>query len=307
MSSKITRRAALAGTAALPLAAATGGPAAAEAHAKGPVRSTVRRFTLGNMEVTTLLVSVQPMSSPRDFFGVNVSEEEFNAVAEAAMLPADAVRMFFTPTLVSTGDDLILFDTGYTPTDITTAVESAGYSADDITKVVITHMHPDHIGGLSEMGFETFDADCFTGRIEWDHWTANPSEGFTNTVEPLAPRFTFLEDGQDVATGITAMAAFGHTPGHMAYRVASGDHSVLIGADFANHYAFSVEQPDWHFGFDADKEQAVETRRRILDMLAAERMPFIGYHMPFPGIGYIAKRGDAYQYVPESYQLMLQG
>ncbi len=304
MAHEITRRGALAGAAVLPLAATA--PGRAQAHAEGHRRSS-RRFGLGDMEVTTLLAATRSIPRAHDFFGVNVSRKEFRAAAEAAVLPPDEVRMFFTPTLVAAGDDLILFDTGYSPVDITEAIRESGHSPDDVTKVVITHMHGDHIGGLSEMGFETFDADIYTGAAEWDFWAKNPSQGFAETVQPLAERVTRLDDGDEVAPGVSAVAAFGHTPGHMAYLVSSGRHSVLLGADFANHHAYSVERPHWHFSFDMDKDRAVATRLRILDMLAAERMPFIGYHMPFPGIGYISKSGDSYRYVPETYQLAVQG
>ena len=124
-------------------------------------------------------------------------------------------------------------------------------------------------------------------------------------MKPFAEQFSFLEDGGSVASGLTAMAAFGHTPGHMNYMVESDGKQLVIGADFANHYVWSLAHPDWEVRFDMDKPAAAATRRRILDMIAADKLPFIGYHMPWPGIGYVETAGDGFEYVPHSYQLML--
>ena len=102
------------------------------------------------------------------------------------------------------------------------------------------------------------------------------------------------------------MAAFGHTPGHMVYRLSSGDEQIVLMADTANHYVWSLAYPDWEVRFDADKEAAAATRKRLLGMLAADRIPMIGYHMPFPGMGFVDQVDDGrFHYVPTSYQMML--
>ena len=116
---------------------------------------------------------------------------------------------------------------------------------------------------------------------------------------------TFLEDGGSVASGVTAMAAFGHTPGHMVYMLESDGKQMLLGADFANHYVWSLAHPTWEVKFDIQREEAAATRKKILDMLAADKIPFSAYHMPFPAFGYVEKRGDGYAYAPHTYQLML--
>lgn len=81
----------------------------------------------------------------------------------------------------------------------------------------------------------------------------------------------------------------------------------MITADTANHYVWSLQRPDWEVRFDADKAQAAATRKQVFGMIAADRIPFIGYHMPFPGVGYVEAMGEGFRYVPASYQLMLNG
>lgn len=305
MSIRMTRRTALMAAAAAPLAAATEGRAAA--HGGGqPAMGRARGFTLGEMTVSTLLAGTAPRENPQSIFGTNVSAEEFAAAAEANFLPTDRAQFFFTPTVVQTGGAVILFDTGLNAAGTTAALAETGLGPDDITHVVLTHMHGDHIGGLSdESGAPTFaNAAYVTGRIEFDHWAGAGNDGFEAKVRPLAERMSFVEDGASIAPGVTAMLAAGHTPGHMTWRLESNGQTLLLMADLANHYVFSLAYPDWEVRFDADKAAAAAARRRVLGMLAAERMPVIGYHMPFPGLGYVETAGDGFRYVPHSYQLM---
>lgn len=303
---KMTRRHALLAGAALPLAAAVR-PARAAAPMMGPARPLFNRFTLGSFEVTTILAGSRTVPDPQTIFGLNVAPERFAAVSEAAMIPADKAQFFFTPTVVNTGAELILFDTGLAPRGTVAALEAAGYTPDQIDTVIITHMHGDHIGGLMENGTETFsNARYITGAVEFDAWDMSGDESFETKMRPLAEKTRFIEDGDEAAPGVTAVAAFGHTPGHMAYRLESDGKALLLGADFANHYIWSLAHPDWEVLYDRDKEAAAATRRRLLDMLAAERMPFIGYHMPFPALGYVEKQETGYRYLPASYQMMLE-
>jgi glyoxylase-like metal-dependent hydrolase (beta-lactamase superfamily II) len=253
-----------------------------------------------------MLVGTRTADEPQGIFGMNVSAEDFAAASQEAKIPADKNQFFFTPTLVNTGSELILFDTGLNGATTAQAVEMAGYSADAVTHVVLTHMHGDHIGGLMTDGSETFaNAAYITGQAEFDHWSGTDNEGFANMVAPLAEKMSFIGDGASVTSGITSMAAFGHTPGHMAYMLESDGQQLVIFADLANHYVWSLAYPDWEVRFDMDKEAAAATRRRILGMLATDQVAFIGYHMPFPGVGYVETRGDGFHYVPHSYQLLL--
>jgi glyoxylase-like metal-dependent hydrolase (beta-lactamase superfamily II) len=301
---KITRRGLMAATAALPLAAATAARATAPMMGTGTTR--FNRVTLGGFEVTTLLAATAPRPDPHSIFGLNVSVEEFNAVSEAANLPTDAAQFFFTPTVVNTGAALILFDTGLDAPGITGALAAAGYSPDQVDHVVITHMHGDHIGGLMNGDAPTFpNADYTTSATEFDHWAAAGNARFDSNMRPLAERTRMIGDGDSVASGITAMAAHGHTPGHTGFMLESEGKQLLLAADFANHPVWSLAHPDWEVKFDMDKAQAAATRKRLLAMMAADRIPFVGYHMPWPGIGYVEDTDAGYRYQPMSYQLLL--
>ncbi|EAP75281.1 MULTISPECIES: MBL fold metallo-hydrolase [Roseovarius] len=307
MTTSLSRRSLIASAAALPLAAGLGSMARATAPMLGAGLAPYRRVTLGEFEVTTILAGSRTVPDPQTIFGLNVEPAEFAEVSEAANIPTDAARFYFTPTVVNTGAQLVLFDTGLNAEGTLAALSAAGYEADQVDLVVITHMHGDHIGGLMrEDGTPTFpNASYVTGAQEYDAWAAMGNEGFDAKMRPLAEQTKMLAPGEDAAPGITAEAAFGHTPGHMSYTLDSGGKSLVIGADFANHYVWSLAHPDWEVKFDMDKAEAAKSRRALLDRLAADRTPFIGYHMPFPALGYVETRGDGYAYAPESYQLSL--
>lgn len=303
---QLNRRQALLAGSALPLAAATPTLLAADGHATVAPKPIHSDFNLGDFRVTTLLAGSRPVEGPKGIFGLNVDDETFAEVSAENFIGTDAAQFYFTPTVVNTGSEVILFDTGLSAAGTSAALAAAGYAPEDITHVVLTHMHGDHIGGLADdAGTETFaNAAYITGQAEFDHWAQAGNDGFNAKVAPLAEKMTFIGDGGAVTSGVTGMAAFGHTPGHMIYMLESGGEQLVLAADMTNHYVWSLAYPDWEVRFDMDKEAAAATRRRVLGMLAADRIPMVGYHMPFPGLGYVATRDDGFRYVPHSYQLL---
>ncbi|MEM6477554.1 MAG: MBL fold metallo-hydrolase [Pseudomonadota bacterium] len=305
----LSRRSLLASAAAAPLLPLATQAAAGGHSAKAPA-PLARSFAVGDMTVTTLLAGSGMRDEPQGTFGMNVSAEEFARVSEENFISSETYQGFFTPVLVETGSETILFDTGLPGDGVPMALESVGLTPADITHVVITHMHPDHIGGLTGDGGATYaNASYVTGAREYNFWTSGPGSQsglagqINEKVVPFAERMRFLDEGGEVRPGITAMGAFGHTPGHMAYMLSSGGAQLLITADMANHHVWSLANPDWEVRFDADKAAAAATRRRILGMLAADRIPMVGYHMPFPAAGYVETRGDGFHWVPVTYQM----
>ncbi len=312
MTATFSRRSALAAAAALPLAAtARSASATTQTAPPSPAPAAhTRQFKLGDFTVTTLLDGSRPVGDAKAIFGGGASDDDFAATSAANFIPADMAQFFFTPTLVDTGQEKILFDTGLGKGGIQLALAEVGLTPQDIDVVVLTHMHPDHIGGLTTEGAETFSkARYVTGRLEYDFWSAQDKSGgigalMAQKLTPFAEKLAFLEDGGSVASGISAAASFGHTPGHMGYLLDSGGQQLMLTADLANHYVWSFAHPDWEVKFDMNKEAATAARRATLDMLASTRTPMIGYHMPFPAAGYVETRGSGFRFVPVSYQMM---
>lgn len=305
----ITRRTTFLAGAALTLAAPAllrPRPAAAQGVPAALPLPPSRTIVLGNWRVSALLAGMGQSQNPQETFGLNVEPETFARVSAENFIPADRSVGFFTPTLVDTGSERILFDTGMNAGGIVQALQHAGHAPGDVTHVVLTHMHPDHIGGLTDdTGAATFPAaTCIAGRAEFDHWAAQGNENFEAKVRPFAETMTFVEPDQEVIPGITAIEAHGHTPGHLVFRLESAGQPLMLTADTANHHVWSLAHPDWEVRFDADKDRAARTRRRILGMVAAERMPMLGYHLPFPAIGYVEVAGDGFRWVPMTYQFL---
>lgn len=286
----------------------------------GEARATHHRIALGAFEVTAVLDGAPMREGVHPTFGHDQTAEAFTAYARARRMPASRYEAVFVPALVNTGRELVLFDTGVGAAaraggsgQLLSRLAAAGYTPEMVDVVALTHCHPDHIGGLWEDGAPAFpNARYAIGRAEYDGWLLGEAippqrsgsrETFLKLVPPLAERAMFLEPGDSVASGITAVEAHGHSVGHMAYLAESRGRSLLLWGDVANHPVFSVERPEWEVSFDDDKERAIETRKRILDWVATDAIPVLGFHMPFPGIGFIEHVAESYRYVPETYRL----
>jgi len=294
------------------------GPARAAAPMLGASRGQHYRFALGAFEVTTVFDGARGIEEVYKIFGADQSPEDVQALAEERLLPpAKAVNMF-TPVVVNTGQQLIVFDTGNGAGGrpdlgrFAAGLAEAGISPGDVDLVVLTHYHPDHIGGLMEEGAPVFpNATYAANETEHAFWTApermsGPTERVAKIVEanvkPLTEKMAMLKDGDEVAPGIRALLTPGHTLGHTSFHIESDGKRLLIGGDFCNHYVLSLERPEWHVSFDMDKDMAGETRKKTLDMLATDKVMFTSYHMPNPAVGMVEKNGTGYRYVPATYQ-----
>lgn len=322
-----SRRTLLASTAALaaaPLARGLVTPAKAAAAKLGAWQPRHWRYKVGAFEVTTIADSEAFIDGPFPLIGGNAAEEDVRRLMRENLLPEGRYQPGFSPTLVNTGRELVLFDTGngengFVPRPeggwLARELAPAGFKAEDVDVIVLSHGHPDHVGGLMEGGKPLFpNARYVIGQIEYDYWAPDGKHTgelekmaavFRANTKAIADRFTFLKPGDDVVPGIRAVEAYGHTPGHLNFLIESGGKAIYFWGDCAHHQVASLAQPDWHCVFDIDKEQGAATRKRVYDMLATERLPIIGYHMPFPSVGYVERQGSAYRWLPHSYQLNL--
>lgn len=322
-STTLSRRTALLGALGAGAAIAAGGlatrPARAAAPMLGPTKPSVYRFKLGGYEVTTILDGAIQLDGPHPIFGANQKPEDVQALATENFLPAKRMAISFAPVLVNTGKELILFDTGNGAArrpdagSLRTQLGAAGYTPEQVDVVVLTHFHPDHIGGNLEDGKPAFpNARYVASSAEYNFWSpiekaSGPTERVGKLVQthvvPFRDRFTFVEDDNSIASGITSIDAGGHTPGMMAFHVESEGKRLMITADVANHYILSLQRPDWEVSFDMNKKKAATSRKEIFGMIAADKIAFTGYHMPFPNVGYVEPMGTGFRYVPAGYQM----
>ena len=282
----------------------------------------IHKFKLGSFDVLVIKDGARASGAPNETFGTDQSAQTVGQLLTQNFLPADQFVNSFSPTLIDTGSDVILFDTGFGPSGraqgagrLVEGMAAAGYMPEDVTIVVLTHLHGDHIGGLMEEGKPAFpNARYVTGQAEYDFWVdgaraGTPAEGNQKSVlanmKPLAEKTTFIGEGGDVASGITAMLAAGHTPGMLIFNVESAGRRLILTADTANHFVLSLQRPDWEVRFDMDKAAAAATRKKVFDMIATDKVAFLGYHMPFPAVGFAEKQETGYRFVPKSYQFDL--
>ncbi|SMO72289.1 MBL fold metallo-hydrolase [Paracoccus laeviglucosivorans] len=303
MTTDLSRRAAMLLGAALPVLTALPVAAQSAPEQEKPM-GRANTIKLGAFEVTTILGGANMSDDPIATFGVGADAAEFQALAAENFIPSDRSGGSFTPTLVRTPDALILFDTGMFPEMNAASMALAGIKPEDVTHIVLTHMHGDHVSGLMQGDTPSFaNAQLIVPKAENDYWAANANDAYKTHVAPLIGKARQIADGEEIVPGIKAEAAYGHTPGHTTYLIESEGQRLLISGDSFNHYVFSVQRPDWHVRFDVDKDMGAATRAKVLGRLAEEKIPFIGYHMPFPAVGFIAPNGQgSFRFVPATYQ-----
>jgi glyoxylase-like metal-dependent hydrolase (beta-lactamase superfamily II) len=312
-----------AATALTPLAMPTARAAVPPAAAQAP---GFYRYKVGAYECTSINDGARSFPLP-DTFVKNVPKEEVLAAAEAAYMPKGMVTVPFNPQLINTGSKLILIDTGngiatYEPTKGAVGrtlqnLAAAGVDPKSIDVVLISHLHPDHTNGIraadGSMAFP--NAEIMVPAKEWEFWMSDENAAKAQSSEMMKNYFanvkkiyagieskiTKYDWGKEVAPGITSIAAPGHTPGHTAFAVASGDSKVLIQSDVTNIPEFFLRNPDWHVAYDTDPALAQETRHKFYDMAAAEKAMVVGFHFTFPSIGHVEKDGTKYRLVPVAW------
>jgi glyoxylase-like metal-dependent hydrolase (beta-lactamase superfamily II) len=282
------------------------------------VRPQVYQFKLGDALVTNLLEGHIVRKDLHPFVATNATAEQVEALAEQYQIPFPELEHSFTTTLVETAGKLIAFDPGFgensplpTAGYFSQSLSLAGYSIDDIDAVVISHSHPDHIGNLMTAGAPTFPkAEIIYGRREFDYWKSGDNIAefrkptlalFQKVALPLAERIRFIEPDETIAPGITAVEAFGHSAGHLAFHIESAGKQLMMLNDTVAHYVASFAQPDWAFSMDDDPDAAAITRRRILTRVSQAGIPVIGFHIPFPSIGFVEALDSGFKFNPASY------
>lgn len=276
----------------------------------------VYRLKVGTFEVTVL--SDGNLAIDRPLFTGDAAGAD--KLLHSAYLPQGAIPTCVNEWLVNTGDKLILVDAGagnsFAPTlgKMHGNLAVAGVNPAAVDAVVITHMHPDHIPGLlgsdGKMMFP--NAVVHVNAAEHAFWTAPetrtkmPDEfkvffDLANAaIKPYAAagKVQTFKDGAQLARGITAAAAPGHTVGHSMVRVSSDGSDLLIWGDIVHCAALQFPEPERAIAFDSDPAMAIANRKKVMDMVAADRLLFAGAHLPFPGVGHAAKSGSGYAYVP---------
>lgn len=250
-----------------------------------------------------------------------IRNAELAAVQKALsdqFMPTDRFPIPFTTLVVETSNGLTLIDTGNgnsgAPTSGTwmSNFRAAGYDPANVRTVIFSHFHGDHINGfrLKDGNAVFANAEVLVPAPEWAFWMDDARmnnapdamkgafAGVRRVFSPIAKDVKQFEPGKEVAPGILSVAAFGHTPGHCAFVISSGSSSLMALSDTTNHPALFVKNPDWSAIFDMDADAARATRRRLLDMAAADRTQVSFYHAPFPATGHIVKEGNGFSLVP---------
>jgi glyoxylase-like metal-dependent hydrolase (beta-lactamase superfamily II) len=327
----LSRRQLIAGGAAIGAGLMTGAPLVGSAAAKAPVTNTQApyfyRFRIGSIEATAVSDGILPLGEPSAAF-LGASKDEVSKLLTDNFLSADSVTLEQNALVLNTGDRLILIDNGmgastmFGPTTgkLFASLKAAAIDPKDIDALVITHGHCDHCWGtMADDGSRNFpNAQIYISQADYDFWTDEAKlaitdppfmkafiEGTRRNLVPNHDRIEFVKDGQEFLPGIQAIATPGHTVGHTVYIITSQGKSLAVIGDLTHHQVLLVERPRLEFAYDTDPKQSASTRVRILDMLAAQRMPLLAYHFPWPGLGHVAKYGDGFRYFPSPMRMVL--
>ncbi len=275
------------------------------------------RYAIGDITCTALYDGIWKKDHAEDFIR-NASIEDTKGALTKGGLSDRFVTIEFSATLIETGGRKVLIDPGtggqWTPTAgvMLDNMARAGFAPKDIDTVLISHFHPDHIFGLMEKHTNKQiypDAEIIVPEAEYAFWT-DPGvfaklpkdwHGLAKGIQATFPKWENVRrvaSDSDVAPGIRSLSAPGHTPGHTAYHVSSGDTQLIVAGDVAITPALFVANPGWQVVFDADPALAEKTRRRIFDQIVADQTVVSGYHFGFPNAGKLLKDGKGYTFQP---------
>ena len=276
------------------------------------------KYKVGSVEVTALYDGI--WKKPHDpAFIKNASVEDTKAALAKAGMTTEYMPIPLTVVFLKVGDKLIMVDSGsgvgqWQPTavDLPGNIKAAGIDPTKISTILISHFHPDHIFGLMQKGTNEPvypNAELVVNAIEYKWWTEpgrveKLPEGRKalgtriQTVFPTWKNFKLVEGEKEVVPGINLVNAPGHTPGHSAFLVSSGNQQLMISNDTAYVPALLAPHPEWQGAYDQDGPLAVESRRKLIDRVIADKMAICGAHFPFPGAGSFAKDGTGYAFTP---------
>lgn len=284
-------------------------PALAQSSPSSVSVSAFSRFNISDFEVTIIQDGATRFET--SVFAANAKAGEVEALLEANNLPTTTANSTFNVTLVNTGDQLVLLDTGLGITSVPAGgrllptLELLGVAPADINAVILSHYHPDHVNGVSDGTTAAFpNATYYFPQPEWDFLqnvpgNLQPVRSAKSLLQPVSDsdQLQFYTADAEIVPGVQAVAAHGHTPGHMALLIASNGSQLLNIVDAAVQSVISLQRPDWYPAFDAIPETAIETRFALLGRAADEGLQVMGYHFPFPGVGYVVRDGEAFRFV----------
>jgi glyoxylase-like metal-dependent hydrolase (beta-lactamase superfamily II) len=285
------------------LAASIVTAAAGVAATTGPIATepAATKFNIGKLTAYALHDADFAAANDGSVFAVDGTTEDVAKVLKAAGAPSDVIALSVNALLVKMKGHVVLIDTGLGPKAhgvLMQSLKEAGMSAGDVTDVLITHVHGDHIGGLATAdGLPAFPkAKVRMSNAEWVFMQSQSD--LAPLVKTISAQVQTFEPGTLVAPGITAVAIKGHTPGHMGYEIVSGDDRILDIGDSAHSSIVSLVRPDWAMGFDSDRAVAKKSREAHLSDLSKSHERVFSPHFPYPGVGTVESEGKHFRWQP---------